>query len=290
MNGDTLIIIIIFSSLSLLFILSILFRFYRYFSSTSNPLPPVQPLAHHRLSYHRNKSALDDDDDDYVLVDPFRHGTPTLSRPRPISVASNSRLSTASPSLTLSSGRRGLPHSPHSQINIVLPAPLSASPSSSSIVAADELGHLLPTQRVNRNSTRPNSRHFLDVSSEYDRRSMTFVDRWLPTPSPDSYSLSSSHSTTDPPTQPRIPSPLIPHSPSSSSLVKPHPQNPKLFPSTLHNPLPNPDNSYSNIHLSSNQPESLPLIPAPESVQVIPTVITSTTDDHIPIIPNTLPV
>ena len=240
MNGDTLIILIIFSSLAFLLFIALLSRLYRYFSSNSNPLPPVQSL---RLSYHRNK---DNDDDDYVLVDPFRLATPPLPRPRPISVASSSRLSTVS----LSSGRRGLPHSPHSQMHIVLPVPLSVTPSS----AVDELGHLIPTPRLPRSS-----RHFLDVSSEYDRRSMSFVDRWLPTPSIDSYSLSSSHPTTDT-AQQRIPSPLIPHSPSSSSLVKAHAHNPKLFPSRA-------DIAHS---------ESLPLIPIPDRDSTI------TTDHHIP--------
>jgi hypothetical protein len=204
MNSDTLVIIVIFASLGLLVLLSVLSRIYRSLSATSNPLPPVQPLAHHRHSFYNfqsnSKSSLLDEA--YVLVDPQPHFHRDVPRPRsssssstppriprPTSVASSSRLSPS-----LSSGRRGLPHSPHSQMNIVLPAPLSGSPSTSSIVATSEFGHL-PT-RTPRSSSRPTSRHFLDVSSassDYDRRSMSFVDRWLPPPSTDSYSLSTNY-------------------------------------------------------------------------------------------------
>lgn len=59
----------------------------------ANPLPPVQPLAHHRAPIHRPLSA-------------------SSSRSTIYSKSSRQNL-------------RGTPHGPHSQTPIVLPAPLS---------------------------------------------------------------------------------------------------------------------------------------------------------------------
>jgi hypothetical protein len=65
----------------------------------ANPLPPVQPLAHHRVSLY----------------------SPAHLSPIPRSLSPSSSRST----LHSKSNLRGTPHGTHSQTHLVLPAPLS---------------------------------------------------------------------------------------------------------------------------------------------------------------------
>lgn len=112
-------------------------------AARASPLPPVQALAHHReqqltkldgiwllsppAAYgtaSRPKSAV------HSLPLPHSHDpaprlprTPSSSRHRPLSVASSQ--STLRSKSTRQSTIRGTPHGPHSQLQIILPAPLA---------------------------------------------------------------------------------------------------------------------------------------------------------------------
>ena len=97
MGTTTVIIAVVFGVVGLFLVVVLAGLWLRRRLVPANPLPPVQPLAHHRVS----------------------HLSPI---PRPLS-ASSSRST-----LYLESSRqnlRGTPHGPHSQTQIVLPAPLS---------------------------------------------------------------------------------------------------------------------------------------------------------------------
>ena len=109
----------------------------------ARPLPPVQALAHHReqqltkldgiwllsppaaAAPGRPKSAVPS----FPLPFSSSHtlprtpSTPSSSRHRPLSVASSH--STLRSKSTRQSTIRGTPHGPHSQLQIVLPAPLA---------------------------------------------------------------------------------------------------------------------------------------------------------------------
>ena len=283
MNTDTLLIVIIFSTLGAIVLLFILIRVVKSLSSTSNPLPPPQPLAHHREQFanfhdsdsvsrpqswynldhistpqpetidsessllgmgfrthsHRLSGTDEGGAGEYFAVPPVdfsetlavpnprfhaRPGSsssyassselsmpfPRSSTPPPLPPlpsgpseypgpvpASRPRISTSSMgsysgrrqrpvsmssmhSIQSKSGRRGLPHGPHSQMHIILPAPLAPEanantsvPGTQSLAPSSQGGSPYSTLR------RPISRR--EISDGYDRRSM--VDRWVPTPS-----------------------------------------------------------------------------------------------------------
>lgn len=283
MNTDTLLIVVIFSTLGAIVLLFILIRVVKSLSSTSNPLPPPQPLAHHReqelenfhdsvslsrphswynldhistpqpetidsessllsMGFRTHSHRLSGTDEggagDYFSVPPVDYsetlavpnprfharpassssyasssefstpfprsssppGTPPPLPPLPSGfseppgpmLASRPRISTSSMgsfsgrrqrpismssmhSIQSKSGRRGLPHGPHSQMHIILPAPLA--PEANPVPGTQSQGGS-PYSTLRR----PISRR--EISDGYDRRSM--VDRWVPTPSGES--------------------------------------------------------------------------------------------------------
>lgn len=260
MNTDTLIIIVIFSIIGGIFSLFVLIRIVKALYSTSNPLPPPQPLAHHRehdlarfhngYAYQLNQlsstslgrsniatsatttynprlsesgglessllvPAVDELGCYEELPAPPNHlgrpsssssqgsaltghtslerGVPmttsgpgpvpfprprvSSSRPRPLSVSSTFTTSTGTglnhsiaghSRPRLDSGRRGLPHGPHSQVQIILPAPLDPE-------TAGGIDHGSIPQRESISLSRPHSFHSMVQPRSYSpmRRPMS---------------------------------------------------------------------------------------------------------------------
>lgn len=218
-HRNLIIIIAVSAAVATLLLAYILYRSTRFLRRQSNPLPPVQPLSHHReqrlakfgtelprsqswyisatpafspasdtslvgkedhLSRHASTSISAENASSSSLVpqpfSPSEHGftlpqtpqsptpsddkltppfarhprlrTPSSSPSRPLSVAS--QYTTRSNRNTI----RGMPHGPHSQVQIILPMPLGSG------------------------VARPSPRSSLYEMHDTDRRS--FVDRWVP--------------------------------------------------------------------------------------------------------------
>ena len=114
-------------------------------SSPSTPLPTIQPLAHHR-ERHLAQSQNPYPNNSTVCLLPATPSPPINSPPsRPHRLPSNpthrSR-SVTSHSTKNSRNRRGVPHGPHGEIQIVLPAPLALyagpGPSTSTLSLVDK--------------------------------------------------------------------------------------------------------------------------------------------------------
>ena len=91
----------------------------------STPFPPVQPLAHHRHHQHLTAPSKVS-----LLPDSLPPPSPSLQSPSSsdnghLAVHSLLKPSSSRSTLHSKSSLRGTPHGPHSQIQIILPAPLS---------------------------------------------------------------------------------------------------------------------------------------------------------------------
>ncbi|KAG5639359.1 hypothetical protein H0H81_003503 [Sphagnurus paluster] len=219
LSQTTLIIVVVGASLAATIILVLLVRLFRASTRTpAAPLPPVQPLAHRRLtkpdSYYDSPTpstlppSYTPSDTHTARVSPASSDSLTHSErpPRPLSSAS---ISSLNPALSRRASRntiRGAPHAPHSHVQIILPAPLAPAV-------------------INR----PNSRQSLRRDTDSDRLSL--VDKWISLPRDDDHPPSAPVT----PVRPRRPvSGSISTSPSSFSYFIPHSPPPPV----PHLPLP----------------------------------------------------
>jgi len=149
LSKEAVIIIAVCSAITFLLIVLVI---YKRYSPSSTPLPTIQPLAHHRehnLEQFQNPihtPLLEDTSQLSVpnnsTVSLFPTTPPSGPRRSPSNTPHRSR-SITTHSTKNSHNRhiiRGVPHGPHSQIQIVLPAPLAlyADASSSTLSLADK--------------------------------------------------------------------------------------------------------------------------------------------------------
>ena len=144
-SKDTTVIIAVFSVVGAIVLLAAVYKFVKWRrSGPPAPLPPAQPLSH---AHYRGPYKPDYEYEDLPNISIIEAGAlePAVDTPkslrgswnnsprtsRPLSQASSySNLSTSASRSTL----RGTPHGPHSQVQIVLPAPLAPSSTQSSDV------------------------------------------------------------------------------------------------------------------------------------------------------------
>lgn len=125
LSKGTVIIIAVCSAISLVFIVLVITHWY---SPPSTPLPNIQPLAHYREQHLNNSS-----------INTCQLFIPTISEPSSSTLSllpDSPSTPSSSPRRSRSAGtRRGVPHGPHSQIDIILPAPLALTDGSHSTVS-----------------------------------------------------------------------------------------------------------------------------------------------------------
>ncbi|KAF5377680.1 hypothetical protein D9615_005210 [Tricholomella constricta] len=248
LSRTTLIIVVVCASLAGLAIVLLTVKLLRSRRRRpAAPLPPVQPLAHRRttkfetyydtpLLYNNSRptSSIPPNTPDRLDTplpvpifpsssDSFHSsdsGLPAPSRPTPPPrpLSSVSVISNGIPALSHRTSRqtlRGVPHNPHSRVQIILPAPLAPS------------------------LQRPQSRQ-CNSRRDIDSDRMSFVDKWVPVGRDDSSASNNASSPSTPrPSRRASSTTSMSTSPSSYSYFQPHsppppvPELPSLYPTPI---------------------------------------------------------